>query len=69
MLKRIAALLTRKPVEPKLLDFPLKDTDFFGLERPVKKKKPTVAKATTRKPTIKKVAVKKPVAKKAVKKK
>lgn len=45
MFKTICALLKRKPIEPS---FPLKNEDFFGIERP--KKKPTVKKATTRKP-------------------
>ena len=68
MLKRIAALLTRKSVKPTFSKTPVKDLDFFGLERPAKKKKPVLAKATTRKPAAKKVAAKKP-AKKTTKKK
>lgn len=68
MLKRIAALLTRKSVKPTLSKAPVKDLDFFGLERPAKKKKPVLAKATTRKPAAKKVAAKK-TAKKTPKKK
>ena len=64
MLKRIAALLTRKSVKPTLSKAPVKDLDFFGLERPSKKKKPVLAKATTRKPAAKKVAAKKTTKKK-----
>lgn len=63
MLKRIAALLTRKPVEPVLA--PVQEVlPEFPLKR-----KPQVKKATTRKPAVKKVATKKTVVKKTIKKK
>lgn len=52
MLKRIAALLTRKPIEPVLAS-----VESLLPEFPVKRK-PQVKKATTRKPAAKKVAAK-----------
>ena len=58
MLKRICALLRKKPIEAKLPDFPV--------EVPAKVKKPAIAKATTRKPAAKKATT---VAKKTTVKK
>ena len=60
MFKTICALLRKKPIKPT---FPVKDEDFFGIERP--KKKPTVKKAITK--TVKKpITSNKPVTKKTV---
>ena len=62
MFSKLCALLRKKPIKPT---FPVKDEDFFGIERP--KKKPTVKKATTR--TVKKPVVTKKTVKKSIVKK
>jgi len=64
MLKKIAALLQRKP-----FPVPKEETvEITSLSEEIKpKKKPALKKATTRKPAAKKVATK--VAKKTIKKK
>ena len=62
MFKTICALLRKKPIKPT---FPVKDEDFFGIERP--KKKPPAKKVVAK--TVKKQAVKKTVKKLVAKKK
>ena len=64
MLKKIAALLTKKPFPAPKEEI----MEIVSLSKPLKKKKPVLAKATTRKPAAKKVAAKK-TAKKTPKKK
>ena len=62
MFKTICALLRKKPIKPT---FPVKDEDFFGIERP--KKKPVtkkVAAKTVKKPIVVKKTIKKPILKK-----
>ena len=61
MFSKLCALLRKKPVETKLPDFPVE----IPVKTPAKKKKPTVAKATTRKPVEAHFV---PAKKKAVKK-
>ena len=61
MLKKLAALLQRKP-------FPVPQEELIEISSLTDKvKKPTLKKATTRKPAVKKVATK--VTKKTIKKK
>ena len=48
--RKICALLSRKPIEAKLPDFPV--------DVPAKPKKPAVKKATARKPAVKKTVAK-----------